>query len=134
MQGRRQLASFVTVHEVSEPEHTSIATPSFAVVLARASDGVVLVFNRERKNWELPGGIIDAGESPRAAAVRELQEEAGCTASNVSWLGLVEVDDGATHFGAVFACEVNDVPAAFQNDEIAALGRWRRGEQPTAVG
>jgi 8-oxo-dGTP diphosphatase len=134
MRAGKRLASFVTVHEVSEPEHADIATPTFAVVLARSGDGVVLVFNRYRKVWELPGGLIDAGETPRDAAARELGEEAGCTARNLAWLGLVEVDDGATHFGAVYGCEVDDVPPAFQSDEVAALGRWRRSERPRPLG
>jgi hypothetical protein len=30
------------------------------VVLARSPTGVVLVFNRYRKVWELPGGLVDA--------------------------------------------------------------------------
>ena len=134
MRGGKQLASFVTFHDVTEAEHAALATPTFAVILARASDGVVLVSSRFRKVWELPGGAIDAGESARAAAARELQEEAGCTAVDVTWLGLVEVDDGRTHFGAVFACDVHDVPSTFQNDETAALGRWRRGHRPRPLG
>jgi 8-oxo-dGTP pyrophosphatase MutT (NUDIX family) len=40
------------------------------------------------------GGFIDAGESPRQAAIRELAEEAGCVARPRRWLGLVEVNDG----------------------------------------
>jgi len=134
MRGGRQLASFVTFHEVAEAEHAEVATPSFAVMLARAADGLVLVLSRHRKVWELPGGLIDAGESARDTAARELQEEAGCTAVNVNWLGLVEVDDGKTHFGAVFACEVNDVPKTFQNDETVEIGRWRRHHRPRPLG
>lgn len=131
---QQQLASFVAIHEVPESEHTRIATPTFAVALARSSEGIVLVFNRYRKVWEVPGGFIDAGESPRDAVARELEEEAGCTARDLRWLGLVEVDDGARHFGAVFACDVSDVPEAFQNEEIGALGRWRRGQHPIPLG
>ena len=134
MHARRRLARFVTVHEVSEPEHTKVATPTFAVVLALAGDGVVLVFNRYRQLWELPGGLIDADESPRAAAARELEEESGCIASNLRWLGLVVVDDGAAHFGAVFACEVDNVPVVFETREIASVSRWRRDQSPRPLG
>ncbi len=38
---------------------------------------VLLVFDRFRRQWELPGGGIDPGETPLAAAVRELREESG---------------------------------------------------------
>ncbi|MGW7693821.1 NUDIX domain-containing protein [Streptomyces asiaticus] len=36
-----------------------------------------MVFDRFRQSWELPGGRIEAGESPRQAAARELLEETG---------------------------------------------------------
>lgn len=39
-------------------------------------------------SWEIPGGGIDAGEAPEAAAVRELQEETGIVVSTVEKLGL----------------------------------------------
>lgn len=32
----------------------------------------------EEFSWELPGGMVDEGESPLEAGVRELQEETGC--------------------------------------------------------
>jgi hypothetical protein len=48
----------VALHEVSEAQSTRIAVPTFAVVIARSTGGVVLVFNRFR-SVELPGGLID---------------------------------------------------------------------------
>ncbi len=36
---------------------------------------------------EFPGGVIDAGESPEAAAARELREETGFTAEKLIYLG-----------------------------------------------
>ena len=65
-------------HEAGEHDFGLLPAPVFAVMIARARPGVVLVLNSVRKVWELPGGFIDAGESPRQAAVRELAEEAGC--------------------------------------------------------
>jgi len=133
-QGTRQLARFVALHEVAEADCAQVAEPTFAVVIARSPAGVVLVFNRWRKVWELPGGLIDAGESARDSAARELVEEAGCIARKLSWLGLVEVVDTTRHFGGVFACEVDAVPADFQSDEIGAVSVWRPGRHPTPLG
>ena len=132
--GRQLLARFVTLHEVSESECAPIGEPSFAVVLARSANGVVLVFNRYRKVWELPGGLIDPGEAARDSAARELAEEAGCTARNLQWLGLVEVADKSSHFGAVYVCDVDDVPASFTSDEIGAIGVWRPDSRPRPLG
>jgi 8-oxo-dGTP diphosphatase len=128
------LARFIALHEVAEADCGTVGAAKFAVVIARSANGVVLVFNRYRKVWELPGGFIDAGESARVCAARELAEEAGCTARNLEWLGLVQVDDGAAHFGGVFACEVDDLPTSFANDEIEAVAACRRDSRPRPLG
>lgn len=53
---------------------------SSASVLVLNKDGAALVVKAHYKPyWSLPGGVIDHGESPRQAAVRELHEEAGLT-------------------------------------------------------
>ena len=130
----QQLARFVAFHEVSESDHATVAQPIFSIALARSAQGVVLVFNRYRQVWELPGGLIDPGETPRDCAARELVEESGCVARNVVWLGLIEVEDGKTHFGAVFACHVDAVPESFSNEEIGAITTSSRGNRPQPLG
>lgn len=47
-------------------------------VLFRDEAGRVLLLETSYKNdWELPGGVVERGESPRAGAERELAEELG---------------------------------------------------------
>ena len=49
-----------------------------AGVLIRDHDGRVLVVEPTyKKTWELPGGAVDADESPRTACTREVEEELG---------------------------------------------------------
>jgi 8-oxo-dGTP diphosphatase len=121
------LARFVAFHEC--PEEGAMPAPlAFAVMIPRNPQGVLLVFSRIRQVWELPGGLIDPGELPRQAAERELVEEAGCAARQTRWLGVVEVNDGKPHFGAVFDCETGPVPAVFENAETVAIGFWSRGD------
>jgi 8-oxo-dGTP diphosphatase len=48
-----------------------------AVLLRDAGDRILLVEPTYKDYWELPGGAVDADESPYDAAVRELKEELG---------------------------------------------------------
>ncbi len=133
-QSASRLARFSAFHDAPEADHFRGGKLEFAVTLARAVDGFVLVFNRFRNVWELPGGLIDPGDSPRDTARRELLEEAGCEALELEWLGVVAVDDGRPHLGAVYACRVFCVPATMHNVEIAGLARWRAGTAPGPLG
>jgi 8-oxo-dGTP diphosphatase len=127
-------AQFTTFHDVPETDCAPFGAPTFAVVIARSDRGVVLVFNLYRRVWELPGGLIDAGESMREAAQRELSEEAGCRARDLVWLGLVEVSDGAPHFGGVYRGNVDAVPTDLKNEEIGGIGYWTGGDSPQPLG
>ncbi len=47
-------------------------------VLARDPEGRVLLCQMTyKKDWDLPGGVVEVGESPQLAAVREAEEELG---------------------------------------------------------
>jgi 8-oxo-dGTP pyrophosphatase MutT (NUDIX family) len=49
-----------------------------SVMLVRTSDGKLLLLRQPPGNgWSLPAGLMDRGERPEQAAVRELAEEAG---------------------------------------------------------
>lgn len=49
-----------------------------AGALLRDNEGRVLVVHPVYKDdWDIPGGIVEAGESPVSALLRELQEELG---------------------------------------------------------
>lgn len=58
------------------PERSTVTT---GFVLALDGDGRTLLtrVGRPGRGWEVPGGHLEQGESPRAAAARELAEEAG---------------------------------------------------------
>jgi 8-oxo-dGTP pyrophosphatase MutT (NUDIX family) len=45
---------------------------------------------RGRMVWSLPKGHIEAGETPEAAAIREIREETGISGSIVAPLGVID--------------------------------------------
>jgi 8-oxo-dGTP diphosphatase len=49
-----------------------------ALVLDEAGR-VLLVEPTYKPTWEIPGGVVEPGEAPRAGCVRELREELGLT-------------------------------------------------------
>jgi 8-oxo-dGTP diphosphatase len=48
----------------------------------------LLVLRRHDGLWEFPGGGVDWGEEPQAAAVRETEEETGLKVNNVKLIGV----------------------------------------------
>ena len=64
-----------------------------AGVLFRSADGRVLLVEPSYKpNWEIPGGAVEADESPWDGAARELAEELGLRLP----VGRLLVVDGTT--------------------------------------
>lgn len=74
---------------------------SLAGCIIYDENGDVLMLHRKTPNraqWEIPGGGVEAGEEPDAAAIRELQEEMGVTVRIVRELGNREFTEGSNNF------------------------------------
>ena len=56
------------------------------VGVAIVRDHRVLAARRADGGWEFPGGKVEPGEAPEAAAVREIAEELGCGVEVTGWL------------------------------------------------
>lgn len=71
-------------------------------VMRKAADGleVALISVGKPPRWQLPKGLIDEGESPEAAALREVREEAGVNARVDSLVEKTEYWYQATKAGA----------------------------------
>ncbi|MBP7402296.1 MAG: NUDIX domain-containing protein [Clostridia bacterium] len=81
--------------------------PDFVVVAARFEDRWIWVRHRERDTWEMPGGHVEPGEPPDAAAHRELYEETGAEAFGLTRIGPYGVArDDAMSSGVLYLAEI----------------------------
>ncbi|MCT2591054.1 NUDIX domain-containing protein [Streptomyces sp. N2-109] len=123
--------TLLSLHQ--EPENTRFedAAVGYAIVMLRHGSRVLMVHERQRGCWELPGGSIEPGETPRAAAVRELWEETGqrLPEDALHFAGFVKTVLGQHRrvlYGALFTART-DAPQPFvPNSEISAM-HWRDG-------
>src|SRR6266852_8060804 len=85
--------------------------PSAAVAIQDRQKGLLLCKHADRGIWVAPGGLIEPGEQPADAAVRETWEETGLTVEITGILGvyggpdlIVEYANGdqAAYIGTIF--------------------------------
>lgn len=78
----------------SEKDFVVVRAPDWVNVLALTPDGALVLvrqfrFGIDTFSLEIPGGVMEAGEDPVEAGLRELREETGFTGQRARLLGSV---------------------------------------------
>jgi len=103
---------------------------AFAVVFD--PDGAVLLGHRaDRDLWTLPGGVVEHGETPWAAVVRETREETGI---EVEPLRLAMVDWKTQLADAVFVFECRMTGGTLStSEETSGVGFFAASAYPATL-
>lgn len=110
--------------------------PTFVVgvvAIVRSADGKLLLLRERHHNgWALPGGLLDRGEEPPAALVRELREEIAVVLSVDSLAEpLIALDAPARRVDVIFQVTLDDgVRPSAQEPEVLETRWFDLGELP----
>lgn len=117
--------SYVDETEIERYENV---TGAFAILFI--GEKVLLGYNGWRKQWELPAGGIETGETARQAAIRELKEESHQEYHDLRFSGLAKIrkPNGLICYQAVFVGNpVELIPFhKREGDEMEKILLWDR--------
>jgi ADP-ribose pyrophosphatase len=109
-----------------------IESSDWVNVVAVTTDAEIVLVRQwrhgtEHVTLEIPGGMVDPGEAPADAAVRELREETGFSGGTVSELGVVEPNpaflSNRCHTFLVENCSRTDAQALDDGEDIEVTTR-----------
>ncbi|MBD0325350.1 MAG: NUDIX hydrolase [Pyrinomonadaceae bacterium] len=92
----------VSPRDGSQHDFYCIEAPDWVNIIPLTADNEVVMIEQYRHGagevgLEIPGGMVDEGESPREAAVRELLEETGYSAPKAIALGTARPNPAIQH-------------------------------------
>jgi len=109
----------------SEDDIVNYDNVTSAGIVVNIGANYLIGFNNWRKQWELPAGGIENGESARQAAMRELYEETHQNLDNTQFMGLFKKirPNGEFVYMAIFYGKKSNLEkfikeARDENDEI----------------
>lgn len=120
---------FLKINEEDIKKYSPIAG-SFAVI--KCEGKVLMVYNKWRKQWELPAGQREEEETAKECATRELFEETGQDVTDLKFLGLLKLKNAFNEdikYNPVYFAFVEQLQPFIENEEITEIHLWNMNEK-----
>jgi 8-oxo-dGTP diphosphatase len=122
-----ELRDYYVTDIIDIPDHLKHIPLTFSVAVLRHQGQIVMVYDRGRKQWEIPGGGLEPGETPYECVIREIFEESGQRASNLRLCGIFSFylkSKDNCELGALYIGDVEELLPFAGNDEISEMRLW----------
>ncbi|WPK11384.1 NUDIX domain-containing protein [Lysinibacillus louembei] len=112
---------------LQEHELTSFEQLAGSYAIIQSEGRWLICYNRWRKQWELPAGGCEADETPKQCAVRELYEETGQIAAELSFYGVLKsrnIQNDNVKYNPVYYGVIEQLMPFVENEETACILLW----------
>ena len=118
---------FLTFLALNEREISNYQPLAGSYAVLKCDGRYLLCYNTWRKQWELPAGQREQGETPKECAIRELYEETGQQVMDLQFKRLLKVKHIATgeiKYNPIYFAAVEKIQPFIENEETSAIMLW----------
>lgn len=139
---------FISMTNEDESTLSQYEKLTHCLAVVKVGEDYLLGWNKWRNRWEIFGGCIDKGETPRECIVRECYEELGIESADFQYLGVMKFlmmpdyfsSEERIEYGGLYGVTLEDVSIEEiykqinDRDEIVKLALYRdiKDKEPIA--